>query len=569
MSRKFTRNVISLFVLVVIASLSLGLVAAQDAVPMGGTVVVEQAGRGQWISNFNPFLSSAISDGTRQVIYDPMIVYDPLDGGEPTWWLGTGYEYSEDLLSITFTLREGVRWSDGEDMTADDVKFTFDLVQEFPALDRLGILAFLESTEVVDDLTVQFNLTDIYSLAHILVGQQRIVPEHIWSEVEDPVLFTNDDPVGTGPFTEVTDFTSEVYRICRNPYFFMEGQPYVDCLEYPAFTGNDPSNLAIINGDIDWGGNFIPDIDNTFVALDPEHHHRWFVGVNPWGFYVNATKAPFDDVEFRHALALAIDYEAIAVTAENGYIETPPEVATGIWPLYQDWVPQSVLDKVEEMGLGTFNVERASQILEDAGYVDADGDGWRDMTDGSALSFDIQIVNGWTDVVTAAQIMSQGFQDAGLNASVVTPDQTTFQANLQNADFDTSLGWAIWRVTPWDYYDNIMNSTRVNADTGFSTGNFQSRVFSDEADALLDAFLRTSDPEEQREIIGQLADIYVTQVVSTPIGIFPAWFEYNTTRFEGFPSEEDPYAVGAPWQEETARLVAVNLHCVDDTSCGQ
>jgi ABC-type transport system substrate-binding protein len=66
--------------------------------------------------------------------------------------------------------------------------------------------------------------------------------------------------------------------------------------------------------------------------------------------------------------------------------------------------------------------------------------------------------------VTAAQIASQGFQDAGLNASVVTPDQTTFQANLQNADFDTSLGWAIWRY-PWDYFDNIMNSARVDPET--------------------------------------------------------------------------------------------------------
>jgi peptide/nickel transport system substrate-binding protein len=137
-------------------------------------VVIEQAGRGQWVSNFNPLLASAISDGTRQVIYDPMIVYDPLDGGEPTWWLGTGYEYAEDQLSVTFHLREGVLWSDGEDFTADDVVFTFQLIQQFEALDRLGILAFLDSVEKVDDLTVQFNLTDIYSLAHILIGSSGL-----------------------------------------------------------------------------------------------------------------------------------------------------------------------------------------------------------------------------------------------------------------------------------------------------------------------------------------------------------------------------------------------------------
>lgn len=564
MSRKLLLCTLALLALI----LSLGVVVAQDDIPRGGTVVVEQAGRGQWVSNFNP-LSPNPSDGSRQVMYDPLVVFDPLDGGEPTWWLATAYEYSDDAQSITFTLREGVLWSDGEPFTADDVVFTFNLVQENPALDRQGVLTFLDSVEKVDDLTVTFNLTSVYSLAHLVIGKQRIVPEHIWSSVEDPVTFTNDDPVGTGPFTEVTDFTPENYLLCRNPNFFMENQPYVDCLAYPAFTGNEQSNLAIINGDIDWGGNFIPDIDNTFVALDPEHHHRWFVGVNPWGFYVNATKAPFDDVQFRLALAQAIDYGTIATTAENGYIETPPEVAAGIWPQFADFVPQSVLDKISEMGLGTFDVERASQTLEDAGYVDADGDGWRDMPDGSPIEFTIQIVNGWTDVVTAAQIMSQGFQDAGLNASVVTPDQTTFQANLQSAQFDTSLGWAIWGESPWNFFSNIMDSTRVDPETGVSTGQFQSRVFDPAWDQLLQDFLASTDPDEQKEIIGQLVDAYVTNVVHTQIGVFPAWFEYNTTRFTGFPNEDDPYAVGAPWQEETARVVAINLRCVDATSCGQ
>ena len=437
MSKRYTSVV--LVVLALMMVLSFGVIYAQD-VPMGGTVVVEQAGRGAWVSNFNPFLASAISDGTRQIIYDPLIVWDPLDGGQPTWWLATDYQYADDAKSITFTLRDGVKWSDGEPFTADDVIFTMDLTLANAALDRYTLGTFVDSVEKIDDLTVRFNLTDVYSLAHIQIGKLRTVPEHIWKDVADPVTFTNDNPVGTGPFTEVTDFTSENYKVCRNPYFFMEGQPYVDCLAYPAFTGNDPSNLAIINGDIDWGGNFIPDIDTTFVAVDPEHNHRWFVGVNPWGFYVNATKAPFDDVKFRQALAQATDYGTIATTAENGYIETPPQVAAGIWPQFQDLVPQAVLDKIDEMGLGTFDIDRANATLEEAGYLDADGDGWRDMPDGSPIAFTVQIVNGWTDVVTAAQIMSQGFQDAGLNASVVTPDQATFQNNLQTANFDTSLG---------------------------------------------------------------------------------------------------------------------------------
>lgn len=563
------RKALLLLVALLVMSLSLGVVAAQDSeIPSGGTVIVVQAGRGQWSANFNP-LSPNPSDGTRQVMYDPLVVFDPLDGGEPTPWLATSYEYSEDATALTFHLRDDVLWSDGEQFNADDVVFTLELVEQFPALDRQGILNFFAGVEKVDDYTVTVNLVDVYSLAHTVVGKQRIVPEHIWSAIEDPVTFSNDSPVATGAFTEVTDFTPENYLLCRNPNFFLEGQPYVDCLAYPAFTGNEQSNLAIINGDVDWGGNFIPDIDNTFVALDPEHNHRWFVGVNPWGFYVNATKAPFDDVQFRLALAQAIDYGTIALTAENGYIETPQEVAAGIWPQFQTFVPESVFEKIREMGLGVFDVERAAQTLEAAGYTDQNGDGWRDMPDGSPIEFTVQIVNGWTDVVTAAQIMSQGFQDAGLNASVVTPDQTTFQANLQGGNFDTSLGWAIWGETPWNFFDNIMNSTRVDPDTGNSTGQFQSRVFDPAWDQLLQDFLQSVDPAEQQAIIGQLVDAYVTNVVHTQIGVFPAWFEYTTSRFVGFPNADDPYAIGAPWQEETARLVATNLRCADAASCGE
>ena len=81
----------------------------------------------------------------------------------------------------------------------------------------------LDSVEKIDDLNVKFNLNDVYSLAHIQIGKQRIVPEHIWKDVADPVTFTNDHPVATGPFTEVTDFTDQDYKICRNPNFWMEG----------------------------------------------------------------------------------------------------------------------------------------------------------------------------------------------------------------------------------------------------------------------------------------------------------------------------------------------------------
>lgn len=565
MFRKVSSVILSALALTM--ALGFGVASAQDDVPRGGTVVINQANSAGWVRNFNPFAPDPI-DGTVEVVYERLVLYDPLDGGQPTWWLATGSEYAEDLLSVNFTLREGVLWSDGEPFTAADVVYTIDLMKEFPALDRGGLLAYVDSAEAIDDLTVKFNLTSVYSLADILIGGLRPVPQHIWSEIEDPVLYTNDDPVATGPFTTVSSFSEQSFTLCRNENYWQEGRPYVDCLQYPAINGNDAANLALINQELDWVGNFVPNIEETFVARDPEHNHYWFAGGSPWVFLTNVAKSPFDDVNVRHAMALAIDYETIRDTAENGYTVVVPENATGIWPRFQDQVPQEVLDKVAEMGLGVYNLDRANQILDEAGYA-MGGDGFRNKPDGTPIGpFNIQIVNGWTDVVTAAQIVSQGFQDIGLNATVVTPEFGEWISNLQQGTFDTSLAWSTWGATPYDFFDNIFNSNRIN-ENGERTGQFMPGWTSPEADQLLMDYVATADPAERAAIVGQLTDIYVTNVLSSPLSPWPAWYEYSTLRFVGWPTEDDPYAQGSPWEANSAVIVATTIHCKDDTSCGQ
>ena len=558
-----------LVVLALLMVLSAGATFAQDDVPRGGTVVVNQANSAGWVRNFNPFAPQPI-EPTTNIIYDPLVAYDPVDGGEPTYWLATSSEYSEDLKSVIFHLREGVMWSDGEPFTASDVAFTFNLLQKFPALiDRGGIRAFTESAEAVDDLTVKFNLTDVYSLAHIYIGGLRIVPEHIWSAIEDPVTFTNDNPVTTGPFSEVTDFSAQSYTICRNPHFWMEGQPYVDCLRYPAINGNDAANLALINGELDWVGNFVPDIQTTFVAKDPEHNHFYFWGGGgPWGFYVNFDKQPFDDVKFRQALAQAIPYETIRDTAMNGYTNVVPENASGIYPMWQNWVTDAVKTTINDMGLGVYDPERAAATLDEAGYVDADGDGWRDMPDGTPIAFSTQIVNGWTDVVTATQIITQSFQEIGLNASMSTPEFGEWQSALQQGTYQASLAWSNWGATPYDFFHNIMGSDLITEE-GIRQGQHMPGWTSDEADQLLQDFLKTPDPEEQKAIVEKLDQLFVSNILMSPLSPWPTWYEYSTLRFTGWPTEEDYYAQGSPWQNDAARIVAVSIHCIDATTCGQ
>lgn len=549
--------------------LSFSVTLAQDAVPRGGTIVVSEGQQAAHPNNFNPYAPDP-TRWTRGTIYESLTLFNPVEGGKPTHWLATGYEYGDDLMSLTYTLREGVTWSDGEAFDADDVLFTFNMLKEFPAMDRGAVWQYIDSVEKVDDFTVTVNLNQVYTLIHELIGNPdnvTIVPEHIWSGIEDPVTFTNPEPVATGMLTEVVAVNEQVLELCKNPNYWQMGTdgkplPYIDCMRMPVYPGNDPANFAAANGELDYIGNFIPDIEATFVAADPEHHFYYFwPGGAVVQLYVNTTKAPFDDVAFRRALSMAIDYDSVANIGMYGY--TTPANSTGLGPRNESWMSQAALDKAAEYGLSRLDAEAAKAALDAAGYVDADGDNWRDNPDGSAINFKVQVVNGWTDWVTSVQIMSQNFQDIGLNNTIDVLDFGVWFANLQNGSFDTSIGWSSAGNTPYDFYRNVLYSPLIGAD-GLANAQLWGRWTSEEVDTLLESFVQTADEAEQRAISDQLQMIYVENVPAIPLFPGPTWYEYTTHRFTGWPTVEDYYVQGSPWCAACRAIVLTRIHPIED-----
>ena len=526
--------------------LAVGLAGAQMT-PRGGTVVVSD-GEQLIGKNFNPFSADPLNF-TDRFIYEPLLVFNPVEGGVATPWLASGYEYAEDLQSITFHVRDGVMWSDGEMLDSDDVAFTFNLFLTHPATDKAAISDFLDSVEVVDDMTVQFNLNRTYTLAHELIGTQSIVPEHNWAGVEDYSLFLNEEPVGTGAMTTVADFNEQSYTLCRNENYWRmdesgEQLPYVDCIRQVLFQGNDPANLALINGELDWVGNFVPDIEQTFIAQNPDKHGYYFwPGGATVQLYSNTEVAPFSDVNFRRAMSMAIDYEAVTSIGMYGY--TNPSNPVGLGPRYNSWISADALAYADSTGQTRYNPEGAMALLDEAGYVDSDGDGIRNMPGGDNIDFKVQVVNGWTDWVTSVQIMSQNFQDVGLSATVETPDFGAWFSALQNATYDVSIGWGTAGNTPYNYFRNLLLSELIS-DEGTANAETWSRWTSDEADALLSAFTETADMEAHMDIVNQLQMLYVENMPAIPLFPGPTWYEYTTYRFTGFPTEDNYYAQAAP-----------------------
>jgi len=139
---------------------------------------------------------------------------------------------------------------------------------------------------------VAFKFKSGYTPALYDLANQIVVPEHIWKDVSDPLTWTNDNPVATGPFTEVTKFESQIYVIEKNPYYWQEGKPAFQGIRFPAYADNDAANLALVNGDLDWAGNFVPDIENTYVAKNSENNHYYFVGGDGISLLINPPSNP-------------------------------------------------------------------------------------------------------------------------------------------------------------------------------------------------------------------------------------------------------------------------------------
>ncbi|MGH2557655.1 MAG: ABC transporter substrate-binding protein, partial [Thermomicrobiales bacterium] len=494
----------------------------------------------------NPLVPDSSSKWpTESGIYEPLIVYNTMTG-EIVPWLATAYEFSPDNTQLTFTIREGVTWSDGTPFTAQDVKFTFDFLMEHEDLAGLGGLraslgtteapGVVSTVEAPDDKTVVFTFSEVYTPALYDLGHQAIVPQHLWSEVTDPATYTNETPVGTGPFTEIGTFEAQYYEILKNPNYWQEGKPLIDGMRFPTFPTNDQANLGMVSGEIDWASHFVPDIEQTYIAEDPEHFNYWFP---PTGatvhLYTNTGRAPFDNPDVRKAISMVLDRDQIVNVAMYDY--THPADITGM----SDAFPQYKTDEL--LASGTWvsrNVEEANALLDAAGLT-LDGD-VRVLPDESRMEYEILVVSGWSDWVSSCQIMAQNLEEIGIKATVKTYDFSAWIDLVQRGDFDLSIGWAEGGATPFNFYRGLMSSSTLQPEGTASPQNWH-RYANEEADALLDQFAATSNPDEQIGIVQQLAALYIENAPAIPLFPGPQWGEYSSRNFVGFPDEENPYAL--------------------------
>ena len=519
----------------------------------GSSVTISNEQGTTWTCNFNPFNASfqALSFGP---VYEDLVYQNLLQSGKATPWLASKYAWSNNNKTLTFTIRPGVKWSDGKPMTAADVVFTYQLLKKHTALDLNASWAVLKSVSQKGSNQVVFNFkTAAVPYFYYVAGQTPIVPQHIWSKgaaAKDPVKFTDTNPVGSGPYT-VSPSTCNAQRIIynKNPQYWQNGKPKIDTVVYPAYTDNNPANLDLATGQDQWGGQYISNI-KTFYTGKSKDNHYWFPPVANVSIFINLKNPILKNVAVRRAMAYAINRPHVAKLGESGY--EPPGNQTGIVsPTFKSWESKKLAKQV------TYNPTKAKQILTKAGFKLKNG--VFQTKSGKPLSFTMINISGYDDWISSASIVQAELKQIGIkittsNISSNAYNDDTFNGHFQLAYDGNEAGG------PSPYYELRQELYSKNsAPIGQQASSNWERYYNKKVDSLLNAYAKTTSLSKQHSIVNQIEAAMVRDVPIIPITEGVDFYEYNTKSITGWVTPGNPYAKPSPYEVPDWGVVLTHL----------
>lgn len=501
-------------------------------------------------ANWNPIMNWTYTTGTVGYVYETLFLYDPMKDEYIPWLAESGEWTDEDTYELN--VRDGVTWTDGEPLTAEDVVFTVELGQT-ESVPYSNLWDWLESAEVVDDTTARFTFSDprrqewanwIYSNA--------IVPEHIWSEFseEEVVSEPNKNPVGTGPYLYESSGEDRMVWEKNEDWW---GREQLDLDVKPRYivdvvnTGNETALTMLTQNELDMSNNFLPGIDQTIEGNDAISSYYdeppYMIPANTAWLAMNLEREPMDDSEFRRALAHAIDVRKIVEGPYSNIVEKADP--TGLLPVWEDYVDQDVVD---EHGF-SYDPDEARKILEDAGYSDGDGDGFIETSDGDPIELEIIVPSGWTDWMEASRIISDSAQEVGINLSADFPDDAALQDARETGDFDMLISNERQvSNTPWTYYDYLFRLPVQERQTTVNFGRYENEEAWDLTEEL--ARVPVEDTEKMKEITGQLQEIQLSEMPAIPLWYNGMWSQVNNTTWTNWPSDAEgtPHHLPTTWR---------------------
>ncbi|MCL6452273.1 MAG: ABC transporter substrate-binding protein [Alicyclobacillus sp.] len=503
------------------------------------TILAEESS--SWTDNFNPYAVANLQtpNGT---IYEPLF-YFSTTSSKVYNLLGTAMQWSNDNKTLTVTVRDGVKWNDGQPFSAKDVVFTYNLLKQYPSLDTQAVWKALSDVKQVGSNQVEFDFKSVQvPFSQIVVGAVPIVPEHIWSKIQgDPSKWTDPNPVGTGPYM-LDKFNAQTYTLKANPNYW-GGTPAVPELIYPAISSAQAANLQLTSGKLDWADEFLQNIDKLYVSKDPTNRHYFFPPVADLNLVPNLKNPLLANTAVRQAMSLAIDRQQIDNVGEFGY-EKPSNPSGLVLPNEQDWLKPGLSTTF------TVDIAKANALLDQAGFKKG-ADGIRVSPSGQKLSFNLIAPNGWTDWNEDETLIAQDLKQIGIQINVQEPQQTDWSNALLNHQFDLALESGLFAGnTPYQGFRNTLYPGMQQ--------NYEQYDNSVVAKAL-DQFASTTDPSTQKQAMYTVEAQFEKDLPVIPLVYAAEWSQYSTKDYTGWPDASNPYVDPSPATAFADAIVLMNL----------
>lgn len=528
---------------------------------------------------WNPYIPSTSrrDQGFHQALIEPLFILN-YESGEIEPWLGESFTANDTLDEWTLKLRDGITWSDGEAMNADDVVFSINLlIEKAPDLNNSpDMKKWVQSVEKVDDLTVKFTLTEPnprFQLDYFSVkiwGGVNIVPEHIWKD-QDPLTFKNYDPekgwpVFTGPY-KLASFndagTEFVYDRDPNWWGAKSGWKPLPQPERLIWTwaGPEETRAALMaDGQLD----SLMDVTlGAFEALKARNPNviAWqqdlpYTWLDPCSrtLEVNHAVEPWGNKNMRWALNYAIDRDQIVAVAYESTTIPSRHFFPAYPPLnrYVDLLEEQGL--YEEYPLTSHDPDRAKQLIEAEGYT-MGGDGYY-AKDGKQLSLDIQTHDAFIEKQRIAQVVVEQLQAVGINATTRNVAGATWSDNFERGNYEAKMGWQTCGSInePWASMNtfNISWYQPVGERASANGWRWQNEEYSNIVDQI--GTLPLGDPQID-ELFVQAMEIWMDELPVIPVTQAKKLIPFDQTYWTNWPSADNNYLHSTTWWQSTHKII--------------
>ena len=488
---------------------------------------------------FSVLQAPALHNGTFGLLYYLDNFYETLvryDNGEIIPGLAEKWEVSSDALTYTFTLKQGIKFSDGEELNAEVVKLNFD---NMPAIlgDSNGVFGLtstlLDEVTVVDEYTVAVKLTTPYYGAlqdFTLPLPMGIMSPNAFNEDGSLSESVKTQTMGSGPYMYNGQKENDVYTFVRNPYYD-RGEPDVDIFHVKVIPDNDAKLLALRNGEVDMllsANNMSYDAyqelsqDTSFGTLTSDAVIQTrILGINP-------VSQPFEDVEIRQAVNYAINKESICQNIFSG-VEVPAE------SVMDPALPYCDIDT----GSYHYSPEQAVKLLEDAGWLDVDGDGVREK-DGVKLSTSISCSSDLAMLEDVTAAVAEDLKAVGFEVTTSSKETMTYYQDVNRGEYGIGIG--ITFNIPMDPFQFVANLRREPMRDNMVAQGLQSLPNSD---ALINSLYSMTEDAEIQEVYNSILQTLHDDAVIIPLSRVKGIVAFQNEEIAGytFASEPDYYNI--------------------------